>query len=88
MTTKMIEVHPDFKVMLQNTQKYIEEITGKRISMEELTHLLSEPNGNKGFLSIKFPVILIPEKIVKGRPKKEGSLWNKYVNIVLEDQPR
>jgi hypothetical protein len=88
MTTKMIEVHPDFKIMLQNTQKYIEEITDKKISMEELTRILSEPDGNRGVMSIKFPVILIPEKIVKGRPKKEGSIWNKYINILLEDRPR
>jgi len=87
MTTKMIEVHPNFKTMLVNTKKYIEALTGKKISMEELTRILTEPNGNQGFISMKFPVILIPEKIVRGRPKKE-SAWNKYVNIVLEEKPR
>lgn len=84
---KMIEVDENFKVMLTSTKDFLEKLTGKEISMVELTRILSEHNGN-GLLSVKYPVILMPEKIVRGRPRKEGSIWKKYINIVLEDEPR
>jgi len=86
MPTIRIRVHPDFEKMLKNTLKYIETISEKKMSMEELTKILASNTNGSSFMSLKFPVILIPERIAKGRPRK--SIWNKYINIVLEDQPR
>jgi len=87
MATVMIRVHPQFKTMLLNTQKYIRMISDKEISMEELTKILAvNTNGGSGIMALKFPVILLPEKRVKF--KNNNSIWKKYINIVVEDIPR
>ena len=85
---KMIRVHPDFKKMLVNTLEEINRHTETKMTMEELTEILAVgTNGsNTGVLALKMPIIIIPSKKTRGRPVK--SLWDKYVNIVLEDRPR
>jgi hypothetical protein len=77
----LIRVHPDFKRMLVNTQRYILQATGKKVGMEDLTKMIAmRINGTIGV----FPLILLENK----SRNKKGSVWNKYVNIVLEDKPR
>lgn len=49
--------------------------------MEDLTKMIAmRINGTIGV----FPLILLENK----SRNKKGSVWNKYVNIVLEDKPR
>jgi hypothetical protein len=85
MAVVMIRVDDAFKKLLQNTQTSIRKLSGKDITMEELTKLLAtNSDGQSGMLSIKFPVILLPEKEVKSKK----SWREKYLNIVIEDKPR
>lgn len=85
MAVVLIRVNDAFKKMLTNTQGYIKRISGKNITMEDLTKLLAtNSDGSSGAMAIKFPVILLPEKQVKSRK----SWREKFVNIVIEDKPR
>jgi len=90
MVEKMLRVHESFKAMLNNTLKEINRHVDKdhQLTMIELTRIMAiNTNGNSGVLAVKMPVIILPEKNKRGRPKKPG--WvGKYVNIVLEDEPR
>jgi len=90
MTAKMIEVNPDFKTMLQEAKVRLENILKRNISMEEFTEILAGQSNGSKIMSLNFPFILfVPERILKGSGKpKKNSVWNKYVNVVLEDQPR
>jgi len=88
MVEKMLRVHESFKTMLDNTLKEINSHADKDhlLTMIELTKILAFNSNGSGVLAIKLPVVIIQEKNHRGRPKKP--LFQRFVNIVLEDEPR
>jgi len=88
MNDKRIRVHPNFEKMLKDTLEEINKHTETKLTMIELTKILStNTNGtNAGVLTLRMPIVIIPTKRTRGRPRKP--LHQRFLNIVLEDEPR
>ncbi len=89
MKTKLIRVHPKFKQMLKETLNRLNVELEKKLTMIELTEIIAvgNNNGKQKVMVCNIPIILLPVLRSRGRPKKNG--WRgKFVNIVLEDEPR
>jgi len=88
MKPKRIRVHENFKNLLEKTLEEMNKYSEQKLSMVDLTEIIAGNNNSngKGLLSLKMPIIIIPAQKSRGRPKKP--IFERYVNIVLEDEPR
>jgi len=87
MKPKLIRVHKNFKEVLDKTLEEFNKYSNPKISMVDLTEIIAGTGSNgSGLLSLKMPIIIIPGKKIRGRPKKP--IFERYLNVVLEDEPR
>ena len=87
MKPKLIRVHKNFKDVLEQTLKEINKHTDPKLSMVDLTEIIAGTGNNgSGLLSLRMPIIIIPGRKVRGRPRKP--IFERYLNVVLEDEPR